>query len=257
VRKTVTLLAMLALACSACTTTKQHAATDFKPPQGSYDIIVMRPDIAVSLLTAGGTLEQREDWTNTARENVLVAIRKQQLSRGGTTKVALTREDAGAAPEVVLELERLHEVVGQSIKLHKYNPYAQLPTKKDQLDWTLGEQAVNYGKASGYEYALFLFARDSFSSGGRQALQALGFLGCAVGVCMMPGGGLQQGFVSLVDLKSGKVVWFNYLLSEVGDIRTTAGANDLVKRLVAGMNEEPTGKRTSGKKNSVKKKKTA
>lgn len=236
-------LTLLALACSACTTTQQRAASDFKPPQGSYSVIVMRPDISVSLLTAGGTLEPREDWTNTARENVMMALTKQQLARGGQTKIALTREDSGGDPAKVLELERLHEVVGRSIQLHQYNPYATLPTKKNSLDWTLGELAVEYGKTSGHDYAMFLFARDSFSSGGRQALQALGFLGCAVGVCMMPGGGMQQGFVSLVDLKTGKVVWFNFLASTVGDIRTPEGAADLVKRLVAGMHAEPKSKK--------------
>jgi hypothetical protein len=237
-RSTV-LLILLALATSACTSTKQHAAADFEPPQGNYRIVVMRPDIAVSLITAGGLPEQREDWTNTARDHVLAAIQKQQLSRGGQTQVVLSREHAGATPELVLELERLHEVVGQSIKLHQYVPGARLPTKKKQLDWTLGDLAVQYGKASGYDYALFLFARDSFSSGGRVAIQALGFLGCVVGVCVLPHGGQQQGFVSLVDLESGNVVWFNYLQSEVGDIRTPEGAEQLVKRLVAGMHEAP------------------
>jgi hypothetical protein len=231
------------MTCGACTSTQKQASSDFKPPQGNYKIIVMRPDIAVSLLTAGGTMEPREDWTNTARENVLAAVKKQQLSRGGTTQVATTREDAGASPEVVLELERLHEAVGLSIKLHKYVPYAALPTKKDKFDWTLGELAVQYGQASGYDYALFLFARDSFSSGGRAAIQALGFLGCAVGFCMIPGGGIQQGFASLVDLESGNVVWFNYLVSEVGDIRTPAGANDMVNRLLSSMHQEPKSKK--------------
>ena len=238
-RNRTILIGLLVLACSACTTTQRQASEDFKPPQGAYKVIVMRPDIAVSLLTAGGTLEPREDWTNTAREEVLNAIRKQQLSKGGTTTVALKREDAGATPELVIEMERLHEAVGQSIKLHKYMPYAALPTKANKFDWTMGELAVKYGAASGYDYALFVFARDSFASGGRAAIQALGFLGCAVGVCMIPGGGIQQGFASLVDLKTGNVVWFNYLVSEVGDIRTAQGANDMVKRLLSSMHEEP------------------
>lgn len=234
---------LLALAFSACTSTQKQASADFKPPQGDYKIIVMRPDIAVSVLTAGGTLEPREDWTNTAREQVLDAVKKQQLSKGGTTKVAATREEAGASPEVVLELERLHEAVGTSIKMHKYVPYAALPTKKNKFDWTLGELAVQYGQSAGYDYALFLFARDSFSSGGRSAVQALGLLGCVVGFCVIPGGGLQQGFASLVDLKSGDVVWFNYLVSEVGDIRTPVGANAMVDKLLSSMHEEPKSKK--------------
>jgi hypothetical protein len=236
-------IGLIMLACAACTSTQRQASDDFRPPQGNYKIIVMRPDIAVSVMTAGGTLEPREDWTDTAREQVLNAIRTQQLARGGSTKVALTREDAGASPEVVLELEQLHEAVGQSIRIHKYMPYAALPTKKGAFDWTLGERATQYGSASGYDYALFLFARDSFASSGRAAVQALGFLGCMVGVCMIPGGGIQQGFVSLVDLKTGHVVWFNYLVSEVGDIRTPKGAQDMVGRLLAGMHEEPKAKK--------------
>jgi hypothetical protein len=183
--------------------------------------------------------EPREDWTNAAREHVLAAIQKQQRARGGTSKIAITREDAGATPELVLELERLHEAVGQSIQLHKYSPYAQLPTKKGRFDWTLGELAVQYGQATRYDYALFFFARDSFSSGGRQALNAVGLLGCVGGVCMLPSGGIQQGFASLVDLKTGNVVWFNYLVSEVGDIRTAAGADDMISRLMSSIDEAP------------------
>jgi hypothetical protein len=235
----VLLVGMLALAGTGCTTTKNEAAADFTPPQGNYRIIVMRPDIAVSVLTAGGTLEPREDWTNTARENVLNAIREQQLTRGGDSRIALDREDAGAPPETVLELERLHEAVGQSIQIHKYRPNAALPTKKNRFDWTLGELAIGYGKTSGYDYALFVFARDSFSSGGRQALQAVGFLGCVVGFCMLPAGGYQAAFASLVDLKTGNVVWFNHLSSSVGDIRTPEGASTMVSRLLTSMHEEP------------------
>lgn len=230
---------LIALATSACSTTQRQVAPDFKPPEGNYNVIIMRPDIAVSVFTLGGMTEPREDWTNQAREHVLAAIQKAQQARGGTSKIALTREDAGAPAELVLELERLHEAVGQSIQLHKFSPYAQLPTKKGKFDWTLGELAVRYGQASRYDYALFVFARDSFSSGGRQALNAVGLLGCVVGVCMLPSGGIQQGFASLVDLKTGNVVWFNYLESEVGDIRTAAGADDMISRLMSSIDEAP------------------
>jgi hypothetical protein len=241
-------IGLLLFACAACTSTQRQASADFSPPQGDYKIVVMRPDVAVSVLTAGGTIEPREDWTNTARQEVLAAIQRQQLYHGGTARLALTREDAGGSPETVLELERLHEVVGQSIQLHKYVPYAALPSKKGKFDWTLGELAVGYGASSGYDYALFLFARDSFSSGGRAAVQALGVLGCVVGLCVIPGGGLQQGFASLVDLKTGNVVWFNYLVSEVGDIRTAKGAEEMVTRLLSGMHEEPRTKKKERKK---------
>jgi len=230
--KVLCVLALATLALSACTTTKQHASADFKPPQGTYKLIVMRPDVTVSVLTAGGMLEEREDWTKRAEENVLTALRAQQAKRGGSATIVTTLEQAGANPQLVRELDRLHEAVGRSIQMHKYNPALALPTKENVFDWTLGSRAVEYGRASGYDYALFLHAEDSFSSGGRVALQAVSMLGCVVGVCYIPPGGQQIAFVSLVDLKSGQVSWFNYLFSGTGDIRTQEGADDLVEYLL-------------------------
>jgi len=233
-------LTAVLLYCVGCVSTAQtqNTAAGYKPPSGNYKVVVMRPDIAASVLTAGGQLEQREDWTNTAREHVLDALRAQQAMRGGQATITVTSGDDPA----LRDLDRLHEVVGQSILLHKYNPYAQLPTKKGALDWTLGSLATDFGKSAGYDYALFVFARDSFSSGGRVALQGIGMLGCIVGVCILPQGGSQQAFASLVDLKTGNVIWFNYLAALTGDIRTQVGAADLVNRLLEPMNTEPKAK---------------
>ena len=228
----VLMAAVGVLALSACTMTQQTAVPDFKPPAGNYRLIVMQPDITVSLLTAGGQLESREDWTNQARQNVLAALHAQQAKRGGSATIATTLADAGGDAATVKQLDLLHEAVGRSIRIHKYTPGQELPTKKGIFDWTLGELAVNYGRTAGYDYALFLFAQDSFSSGGRVALQAVSMLGCVVGVCVIPQGGTQVAFVSLVDLKTGLVVWYNFLYSEVGDIRTPDGARAMVDRLL-------------------------
>jgi len=220
------------LLLSACTSVQQNAAADFEPPKGDYKVIVMRPDISVGLLTAGGSVEPREDWTTQARTNVLAALEKQQAARGGRAFIAKSANDAGADATLVADLNTLHQAVGQTIKLHKYMPGMALPTKAGVFDWTLGEKAVEYGRASGNDYALFLYATDSFSSGGRVALQTVSFLGCMVGVCVMPAGGQQAAFASLVDLHTGQVVWFNYLSSSVGDIREPQGATDMVSKLL-------------------------
>src|SRR5262245_266513 len=239
------LAAVLLLCLGGCVTAPAtyQTSADFKRPEAGYRLVVMKPDIAVSLLTAGGQLEQREDWTTQARENVLTSLRAQQAKRGGNAQITMTSGDDPA----LLELNRLHEVVGQSILMHKYTPYAALPTKAHAFDWTLGKTARDFGSSAGYDYALFLFARDSFSSGGRQALQALGALGCIVGVCVMPQGGVQQAFASLVDLKTGNVVWFNHVVSMTGDIREKAGADALVNQLLEPINVDPNAKKTKSK----------
>jgi hypothetical protein len=190
------------------------------------------------LLTAGGIVEPREDWTNQARDNVIKAVEAQETKHGAVVKVAATAKDAGWDPAATEDLVLLHRAVGTAITMHKYG-MQPLPTKKDRFDWTLGEQAVAFGAATHYDYALFLHAEDSFSSGGRRALQAAGFLGCLVGVCVAVPGGQQIAFASLVDLKTGAVIWFNTLVSGLGDIRTPEGANEMVVKLLESINIEP------------------
>jgi len=232
-------LAMLLLTLSGCIAPQQQlTSVGFVPPGGNPKIIVMRPDVAVDLLTAGGMLERREDWTNTARDNVVASLQALQARRGSKTHVAITRASAGGEDATVTELNKLHEVVGQSVLMHKFSAQSSLPTKEGVFDWTLGEIAVQYGQQSGYDYALFLYARDSFSSGGRVALQAVGYLGCMVGVCAVASGGSQTAFASLVDLKTGDLVWFNYMQSPEGDIRTQEGADVLVWTLLDSMGDK-------------------
>ena len=234
-------IAASALSLSACVQTKQYADVEFAPPQGNYRLLVMRPDVSVGSVTTGGMVEPRADWTETARANVLAALKAQQGDRGGNV-VIMDRRDSlpGVDPESVAELERLNFAVAQSIALHRYNG-RYLPTKRGKgLDWTLGEDAVRLGQRSGMDYALFLHAEDSFASTGRIALQVLGVAGCVVGFCAPNiGGGGQFAYASLVDLRTGEVVWFNVLQAgtqiagvKMGDIRSPEGAAQMVDRLL-------------------------
>lgn len=233
-----------ALALSACVQTKQYADVQFTPPQGDYKLLVMRPDVTVGSVTTGGMVEPRADWTETARANLLAALKAQQAGRGGNALILEKRNGLpGVDAETIAELERLHYAVGSSIALHKYSG-RYLPTKRGKgLDWTLGEDAVALGRKSGMDYALFLYAEDSFASSGRVALQVLGIAGCAVGFCAPNiGGGGQFAYASLVDLRTGEIVWFNVLQTgsqiagiKMGDIRTAEGAATMVERLLGRM----------------------
>ncbi len=232
---------MSALAVSACVQTRQYADVDFAPPQGDYKLLVMRPDVSVGTVTTGGMVEPRADWTEQARANLITALKAQQAARGGNVLVMDRRDSLpGIEPEPVAELERLHYAVGQSIALHRYSG-RYLPTKRGKgLDWTLGQDAVRLGQRTGMDYALFLYAEDSFASTGRVALQVLGIAGCVVGFCAPTiGGGGQFAYASLVDLRTGEVVWFNVVQTgsqvagiNIGDIRTPEGSAKLVERLL-------------------------
>jgi hypothetical protein len=234
----------LGISLSACVQTRQFADLQFTPPKGDYSLLVLRPDITVGSVTTGGITEPRADWTEQARTNIVAALKSQQAARGGKVLVAERRSDVpGADQASVADIERLNYVVDESIVLHKYFG-AYLPTKNRKgLDYTLGQEAVDFGKRTGFDYMLFLHAEDSFASKGRIALQVLGIAGCVIGFCAPNiGGGGQLAYASLVDLHTGEVVWFNVLMTgtqvagvNLGDMRTPGGAAQMVERLLGRM----------------------
>ena len=232
-----------AVAVSGCVQSRQYADVQFTPPQGDYRLLVMRPDVTVNSLTTGGMSEPRADWTEQARGNIINSLRKEQSERGGKVLILARRNELpNVSAEEIADLERLHFAVGNSIALHKYSG-ASLPTKRGKgLEYTLGEDAVSLGRRTGYDYALFLYAQDNIASSGRTALQVLGVAGCFIGFCAPSGGSNQFAYASLVDLRTGEVVWFNVLQTgsqlpgvKFGDIRTQEGADQMVERLVSRM----------------------
>jgi hypothetical protein len=240
----VALALALGLPAAACVQTRQYADVQFTPPKGDYKLLVLRPDVTVGALTTGGMVEPRADWTDQARAGIVAALRAQQATRGGNLTIIEHRNElAGVAPQELADIERLNAAVDQSIVIHKYlGDY--LPTKRGKgLDWTLGEDAVALGRKSGHDYALFLHAEDQVASTGRIALGIVGVAGCFVGFCAPNIGGANQlDYASLVDLKTGEVVWFNVVQAgsqvpgiKFGDLRTQAGAAQMVERLLGRM----------------------
>ena len=244
-RKWGTAIALaLTASLSGCVQTRQYADVQFTVPQGDYKLLVLRPDVTVGSLTTGGMVEPRADWTEQARANIIAALRAQQAARGGNLTIVEHRNEVPGIPaQELADVERLNYVVDEAIVQHKYlGDY--LPTKRGKgLDWTLGADAVKLGQKTGYDYALFLHAEDQVASKGRIALAVLGLAGCVVGFCAPNVGGAEQlDYASLVDLKTGEVVWFNVVdaASQVpgikfGELRTPEGAAQMVERLLGRM----------------------
>lgn len=175
-------------------------------------ILIMQPDVELSLLIIGGA-EPKADWSESGTNNLRGALETAMKSKSHEIRSLNPTEAMEGHPGQLL---RLHTAVGDSIMAFTYG-YLRLPTKKDNFAWTLGPGAQELATKYDADYALFTVARGSFSSGGRIAAQiALAALG--VGVA----GGGTQSYVSLVDLKTGQIVWFNF--ATIGDLRGADGA---------------------------------
>jgi hypothetical protein len=188
---------------------------------------LIEPDIILFELTAGGLEEPRADWTETAKRNVERKL-SELLQKGGDKLIPY--QPQGMVAERMRthgQILKLHEVVGQTVLIHQYNPMFNLPTKQGCFDWGLGECVRVLKEDTGAEYALFVYLRDSYVSPARAALMVAAAL-FGVGVP----GGMQLGFASLVDLQTGQIVWFNRLISGVGDLRTPEAAEKAIQELL-------------------------
>lgn len=221
--RALAIAACLFIAACTTTNTKLADAAAPRPPAGSR-ILIIQPDIQLSLLTVAGLQEPRADWTQQARDNIAHNLESAMVSKAHTIKAL---DPATALEGRPGQLLRLHESVGQSIMTYSYGPTA-LPTKKGAFDWTLGEGARELGQAYEADYALFTYGRGTYSSNGRK----MAMIGAAaLGVSLQAGG--QSMFASLVDLKTGRVVWFNTAIASPGaDMRTPEGAASLTQSLL-------------------------
>ncbi len=301
---------------------QSYALPDDKP----VTIALMRPDVTVGELQAGGLPQPNAEWTQTAREQIAKALRAemeerqlnfvimeeripaysaeiteaaraqcradallaaqaaaeaaaaaraQALAEEGAAEASAEDETAIAEPvaapdpgpdcdtlevempvdaaQLVADYNGLHEAVVQAILAHKYGlGQGKLPTKKENFEYTLGPGTVRLGEISNANYGLFITTLDQFSSASRKAMQVVGALGCIIGACVIVGGGIHVGYVSLVELDTGNVVWFNLLRGSQGDVREEDGARGMVRAIMAPMPTRP-GERTADAAETKKK----
>jgi hypothetical protein len=192
-------------------------------PKGAK-VVIMPTDIELFSISAGGIPEPKADWTEAAVKHFKAALlaKKQNL---GLPTIELTSQQA----DELDELNALHGAVARAINVHHFGQLA-LPTKDGKLDWSLGEPAQAIKKMTGADYALFSWVRDSYASDERKAaMVAIAVLSMGRAVAT---GGMQTGYASLVDLNTGRVMWFNRLLRQSGDLREAEKAAETLDTLL-------------------------
>ncbi|MGE5160134.1 MAG: hypothetical protein ACM3O5_01395 [Betaproteobacteria bacterium] len=193
------------------------------PPDAK--ILVTPIDVELFSISAGGVAEPRADWTQAAHSNMKKELGRLKERYKGET-IELDEKSADALAEQLA----LHAAVARSIHLHHgLGGTWALPTKEGKLDWSFGDALKPLQDKSGARYALFLWLRDSYASGERVATM---ILMAALGIGLS--GGSQVGYASLVDLESGRVLWFNSLARVTGDLRDPGKAAETVDALLTG-----------------------
>lgn len=202
----------------------RHLAPGFTARTAGSKLLILPPDMELFSISAGGVQEPKADWTEAAQKNFKAALaaRRQQL---GANSVEMTEAEL----DEFAELYALQHAVADAVFVHHAGIGMKLPTKNERLDWSLGEAVKPLKARTGADYALFTWIRDSYASNERKATMiALALIGA------ISTGGSQVGYASLVDLSTGRVVWFNDLQRMSGDLREAAAAMETVETLFKG-----------------------
>lgn len=213
----------MALLCAAALASEgsKNLAPDFTALPAHAKILIAPADIELFEITTGGIPEPRADWTESARKFVHAELEKRREGLG----VETVELDEATADEFG-ELLNLHAAVAQSIALHHFGQ-VPLPTKNGRLDWSFGDAFKPLQERTGARYALFIWVRDGYATAGRVAAI---IVAAALGVGLPHG--QQSAYASLVDLDSGRVLWFNRVQRGFGDLREADKATGTVDALL-------------------------
>lgn len=221
---------------SGCVSTQVRTAKDTtgRPLRIDGNVVLVEADIELSEVLSGGAAEPRKEWTEAARRLYPQAARDTLQAQG-----IVMRPDfylpADAGPENRLrQLHLLNQAVSLSIlewSRASSSGSGGLRNKHGKFDWSLGPGVAELRQATGADYALFTYIRDSYTSGGRAAMRIVGFVLLGGDI----GGGAQIGLASLVDLRTGQVIWHNLLLDQTGDLRDQSGARETADDLLKGI----------------------
>jgi hypothetical protein len=213
----------LACACVQAQDARQ-LAPGFTARAAESRVLVLPADIELFSVSAGGVAEPRADWTDAAQKHFAQALAAQRKVLGER----VTTFDNAQADEYA-EIVTLHRAVADAISIHHKGGLLELATKGKRLDWSLGDAVQPLKQRTGADYALFTWLRDSYASSERKMMM--------IGMALIGGilvGGEQVGYASLVDLNTGRVVWFNELNRMRGDLRDEKAATETVEALLKG-----------------------
>ena len=206
--------------CSTFNTEPKYTIRVFT--QDSPKILLMPVDIEICELTLAGMCEPSASWTQNSRENIITSFEEILNKRNAILK----KYNKNEHNDEIIQLIKLHTQIGQEIINNEYGPF-ELPTKKE-FNWSLGKKVKLLKKKYKSDYAIFIFFRDQYSSTERviyNIVTAVLFPG------IIPIGGSQIAFASLVNLNNGEITWFNGYYRSFGDVRDLENARDTVNKL--------------------------
>jgi hypothetical protein len=182
-------------------------------------------DREICELTLAGMCEPSASWTQNSRNNIVISF-KEILNRRDAILSEYNKNDEN---NQIIQIIKLHTQIGQEIINAEYGPF-KLPTKTE-FKWSIGKKVQLLRNKYKSDYAVFIYFRDQYSSTERvlyNIVTAVLFPG------VIPIGGSQIAFASLVNLNNGEITWFNGFYRSFGEVRDIESARGTVNKIFEG-----------------------
>lgn len=223
---------MIALTVPSCASRTTHPDIALRAPR-IRTIGVVRPQVTVLQLTAGGQVQVVEEWSAAGRNNLLAAAVGKLMKR--RSKLVVLEPDAEASMELD-ELLPLYEAVSDSIGRRVHAGMPAFDRRPPRFDYAVGPLGALLD-GQGADALLVMTGYDEISTFGRKALIAVGKVtGLLFGDPPREGATFMT--MALLD-RDGAVLWYGELQDRGGfDLRRPGSAADAVLTVLETFPEE-------------------
>ena len=183
-----------------------HSSSALSVPMNS-SVLILPPDVLISLLNAGGNAEPRSDWSKEVQASLEVAIQGHLYQKGVRFipygKSELTDNHVGILRQANVLMDAIElSQVKQGITSERI--------------YAFGKGSLEDLKPFDADYALVTVLRANKASGGRTAVAILGaFAGATIET------NTAEFRVGLFDLRDGQLKWANFdplALADIGNV---------------------------------------
>lgn len=220
---------LLALSGCAADSTLRSPSSAVERLKEIKNVYLAPPDVKVYELTAGGVREQRDDWSATAKQNLVKSAVEALKSKGLHIEQIPVESDV---EDELHDIQALYRAVSLSIQMHTYNKASLFPEKIKDFDYSVG--SIDKFLDRYHSDALFFVdGYDEISTTGRKTLNTVGVVAAAVmGVVIVPRTGFTATSAALID-RSGAVLWYSVKGGSGSyDLREPGSCSGLVSSMV-------------------------
>jgi hypothetical protein len=208
----ISLVLLFASILTGCVSSNVYQSTSSLSPPVNPSVLILPADVEISLMNAGGNLEPRADWSESASKGLYAALEEFFFEKGvmpvSYAGATLADQDVDLIRQANINLDaiELAQVRGTMPGLRNYALTPDLLKNLEQYD---------------ADYAAFVMLRGSQASGGRVVVSLLAAVG---GVSVAMGSASYR--VALFDMRDGQVAWANFDAEALGELSKPAEASN-------------------------------